>query len=53
MLLRVTIGRRRCPSRWIARWALAVVVCLVLAGDAAAPSAQPAHGHAAVSGAHR
>jgi len=36
MLLRLTIDRRRCPSRWIARWALAVVVCLTVAADAAA-----------------
>jgi hypothetical protein len=36
MMLRVTADRRPGPLRWIARWALALTVCLTLAADAAA-----------------
>jgi drug/metabolite transporter superfamily protein YnfA len=41
MLVALT-ARRRTPARWIARWMLALAVCLTLAAEAAAP-AGPVH----------
>jgi hypothetical protein len=35
-MLRISIDRRPSPLRWIARWALALTVCLTVAADAAA-----------------
>jgi hypothetical protein len=32
-MLRATLERRRTPMRWIARWALAIAVCLTFTAD--------------------
>jgi hypothetical protein len=35
-------ARRPGPARWVARWFLAVAICLLLSAEAAAPATPPA-----------
>jgi hypothetical protein len=52
MLLRLTTDRRRSPARWIARWALAIAICLTVTGEAAAPPAHSSEDRASVVNGH-